>query len=327
MPVATPDGLNGEPLRIHFWTPHSAWPSALRQVGHVVPHLRVLVGARGWPWQISAGPELPLAVDWLLCLKAVPPPGRCPVERTVLLVCDDADRVWGKLARFGHIVSVASPVLAALIGAVHPRVWFIEETESAHTIAQGQQALAATPPSRRDACLMWHGLRGSLNGLLLLREVLEEFGRESGAELAVVTNRPAGAEKWGALNVRWVAWSPESLAATAAAARLGLVPARPTLADSYLKSAGRLRCLFALGCPAIGDSRSPDVVEFSRACGLPAAQTPAEWLAVLRELWHAPTRLDEVARRGHGLVQEQFTAARTAAQWLWFLAGGAQSGR
>jgi hypothetical protein len=265
-------------------------------------------------------------VDWLLCLKAVPPPGRCAVERTVLLVCDDADRVWGKLARFGHVVSVASPALASLLGTVHPRVWFIEETESARTIAQGQQALAAAPPSQREACIVWHGMRGSLDGLLRLRPVLEEFGRENDAELAVVTNRSPGVEQWGALRVRWVAWLPESLAATAAAARLGLVPARPTLADSYLKSAGRLRCLFALGCPAIGDSRSPDVVEFSRACGLLAAQTPAEWLAGLRELWRDPTRLDEAARRGHGLVEKRFTASRTAAQWLWFLAGGAQSG-
>ncbi len=327
MPMVPPDGVNGVPLRVHFWTPHSAWPSTVRQVGCVVPHLRALVEARGWAWQISAGPELPaVPVDWLLCLKAVPPPGRCAVERTVLLVCDDADRVWGKLARFGHVVSVASPALASLIGALHPRVWFVEETESAQTIAQGQQALTGTLPSRREACLVWHGMRGSLDGLLRLRPVLEEFGRESGVELVVVTDRRDGAERWGALRVCWVKWSTESLAATAATARLGLVPARPTLADSHLKSAGRLRCLFALGCPAIGDSRSPDVVEFSRDCGLPSAQTPAEWLVALRELWLDPNRLDELARRGHGLVKERFTAARTASQWLWFLAGGAQSG-
>jgi hypothetical protein len=129
-----------------------------------------------------------------------------------------------------------------------------------------------------------------------------------------------GQTQWGDLHVRFAAWSPQALAAEAAAARVGIVPARPTLPDSYLKSAGRLRRLYALGCPALGDARSPDVVAFSEGCGVPAAHTGDEWLTALRILWGDPARLDAAARAGHALVAERFCAARTALQWLWFLA-------
>jgi len=319
-------GPPSRPLRIHFWTPHS-WGSSAVHVERVLPDLRAQAAALDLSWHVTSGAELPPEpVDWLLCLKAVPPRGTCPSERTVLLLNDAAHRVWGHLGRFGHIVVVSSPALASLVGTAHPRVWFIEETEPAEAIAQGRRALDQAPPSTRAPVLLWHGESESLDGLTLLRDVLEAFARETDAEIAIVTNRAEGTEQWGALRVRYVAWSPEALATMAAKARLGIVPARPTLADSYLKSAGRLRRLLSLGCPAIGDARSPDVAEFSKACQLPAAKTSAEWLAALRQLWHDPVRLDEVAGRGHSLVSQQYSVARTSMQWLWFFAGGAEEG-
>jgi hypothetical protein len=175
--------------------------------------------------------------------------------------------------------------------------------------------------------LLWHGLRESLDGLYPFRPTLETFAGETDAELVVVTNLPPHNEQWGALRVRFVAWSPEILAKLAGQARLGIVPARPPVADSYLKSAGRLRHFFALGCPAIGDARSPDVVSFSRACEVPAARTSEEWLVALRELWANPDGLDALARRGHALVCERYSVTRTAAQWLCFLAGAANGKR
>lgn len=324
MPAEAPPMPAREPLRIHVWTPRLL-PSAFIHVGHVLPQLRAQAAAMGCPWQITSGTRLPEgAVDWLLCLKAVPPEAGCPVGRTVLLVNDDAHRIWGRLGRFGHVVSVSSPVLASLLGAVHPRAWFVEETEPPEQIEQGGRALEQGPPSARPSLLMWHGMRGSLDGLRGLRPVLEAFARETGVELAVVTDLPAGTERWGSLRVRYVPWSAGALAATAAQARAGIVPARPTVADSYLKSGGRQRCLFALGCPAMGDARSPDVSVFSEACGAPASRTRDEWLAALRQLWRDPARLDEIARRGHALVRDRYSATRTAAQWLWFFSGGAE---
>jgi hypothetical protein len=322
-PADVPGAFRTEPLSIHFWTPH-AWPSTAIHVDRVLQHLRAEVEALGLRWRITNGPNLPQQpVDWLLCLKTVPPRRTGSKERTVLLLNDDADRFWGQLRRFDHIIVVSSPVLASLVGSVHPRVWFVEETEPVATISQGDSALDRLPPSQRAPVLLWHGTKESLDGLSPLREALDAFARETGAALSIVTNRPAATEQWGALRVQYRPWSPAVLAAEAAQARLGIVPARPPLADSYLKSAGRLRCLLALGCPAIGDARSPDVVAFSAACDVPTANTGAEWLAALRQLWSDPSRLDAVARRGHALVRERYSAARTARQWLWFFGAAA----
>ncbi|MBI5683461.1 MAG: glycosyltransferase family 1 protein [Verrucomicrobia bacterium] len=318
MPEEKPSALDCRPLRIHFWTPHP-WYSAVIHVDRVVPQLREQAAALGLPWQITFGDRLPeTPVDWLLCLKGVPPAGVCPVERTVLLLPDDADRVWGRLQRFGHVVSVTSEALASLLGAVHPHAWFMDETESPEWIEGGRRTLERAAPSNRQPLLLWHGTRESMLGLQPLRPVLETFARETAVELVVLTGKEEKAERWGDLRVRHTAWSPENLAALASQARLSIAPARPTLADSYLKNAGRLRRLFGAGCPAIGDARVADVVKFSEGCGMPVAQTPDEWLAALRQLWREPARLDEIARRGHALVSERYSTVHTAAQWLWF---------
>jgi hypothetical protein len=318
IPAGMPDALNRRPLNIYFWTP-LPWFSSVIHVDQVLPRLRDQAAGLGLPWRIVSGTGLPEApVDWLLCLKEAPPARFCPVEHTVLLLPDDADRVWGRLNRFGHVVAVTSRTLASLLGAVHPRVWFMDETESPEWIDRGRRALDQAPPSSRQPLLLWHGTKKSLDGLRELRPVLETFTRETPAELDVLTEGRAHEEQWGHLRVRRMAWSQDALATLASQARLSLVPARATIADSYLKNAGRVRRLFAAGCPAIGDSRVQDVVEFGRECGAPAAETGDEWLAALRHLWHDPARLDEIARRGHTLVQERYSTDHTAAQWIWF---------
>ena len=325
MPAEVPHALVRRPLRIYFWSPRFQ-PSTVINFERVLPLLREQAAALGLPWHINSGMRLPeTPVDWLLCLKAVPKAGHCPTERSVLLIPDDADRVWGRLRRFGHIVATSSQTLASLLGTVHPRVWLVEETESANCIAQGESALEHMPPSNRASLLVWHGMRFSLDGLYELRPALERFASETAVELAIVTNLPASTEQWASLRVRYVPWSSEALAAWSAQARLGIVPARPTVTDSYLKPATRLRCLFAHGCPAIGDSRSPDAAAFCEACGVPAANTADEWLAVLRQLWQQPSRLDEIARRGHALVRQHYCSTRAATQWLCFFAGGAEA--
>lgn len=324
VPADAPPRQSREPLHIHFWTPNP-WPSTAIHVDRVVPELRRQAAALGLPWQIETGALPKNPVDWLLCLKAIPPAGLCDPRRTVLLQPDDADRIWSRLHRFAHVVSVSSPVFAALLGTAHPRVWFVEETESLDVIEAGRVALDAVPPSQRPPLLLWHGTRESLDGLYALRDPLTAFGGEVDAELVILTNLPERIEQWGPLRVRFVAWSPQALDAFAARARLGLVPARPTLADSFLKSAGRMRGLFARGCPAIGDARSPDVAAFSEACGMPSAHSGPQWLSAIREVWHQADRLDRIAREGHTLVCARFGAGRTASQWLWFLAGGAEA--
>lgn len=324
VPAQPPPDPHRAPLRIHFWTPNP-WPSTAIHVDRVVPELRRQAAALGLPWQIASG-DLPKGpVDWLLCLKSVPPRGLCPPHRTVLLQPDDADRVWGHLDRFGHVVSVSSPAFASLLGSGHRRAWFIEETEALELIESGSAALDAAAPSQRPPLLLWHGTRESLDGLYALKDALASIGSDLDAELVILTNLRERNERWGGLTVRYVAWSPEALCALAAKARLGIVPARPSVADSYLKSAGRMRGLFARGCPAIGDARSPDVVAFGKACSIPSADTADQWLGAIRQVWNDPARLDLIARRGHDLVRTHYNTARTASQWLWFLGGGAES--
>jgi len=324
VPAAFPPDPRPAPFRIHFWTPNP-WPSTAIHVDRVVPELRRQAELLGLPWQIASG-DLPQSpVDWLLCLKSIPPRDLCSPQRTVLLQPDDADRIWGYLDRFAHVVSVSSPAFASLLGTVHPRAWFVEETEALDLIEDGRTALDAVPPSQRPPLLLWHGTKESLDGLYALRDALASFGRDGAAELVILTNLPERSEMWGALPVRYVAWSPEALLAFSAKARLGIVPARPSVADSYLKSAGRMRGLFARGCPAIGDARCPDVVSFSEACGMPAAATGVQWLDTIHQVWNDTERLDHIARQGHALVRTHYNAARTASQWLWFLGGGAES--
>jgi hypothetical protein len=318
MSTQAPERPSTKPLLIHFWTPFS-WGSTVVHVDRMLPSLRQQAGALGLQWRITNGPDLPREpVDWLLCLKAVPPDQSASRTRTVLLLNDAADRLWSQLGHFDHIVVVSSPILASLVASVHPRVWFVEETETRDDIARGVHALSHLAPSKRAPNLLWHGEWESLDGLYPLRGALEAFSRETGATLWIVTNRSQGTEQWGPLRVHYLLWSPETLAIASAQARLGIVPARPTLADSYLKSAGRVRRLYALGCPAIGDARSPDVLAFSEACGAPSASMPAQWLSALSQIWNDRTRLDAVARRGHAVVKDKYCAERTAAQWLWF---------
>lgn len=324
VPAEPPLDPRRTPLRIHFWTPNP-WPSTAIHVDRVIPELRRQAAALDLPWQIASGhlPQEP--VDWLLCLKSVPPRDLCSRYRTVLLQPDDADRVWGRLDRFAHVVSVSSPAFASLLGTAHERVWFIEETEPVDLIENGGAALDAAAPSQRLPLLLWHGTRESLDGLYALKDALASIGSDIEAELVILTNLPERNERWGGLTVRYAAWSPEALCDLAARARLGIVPARPSLADSYLKSAGRMRGLFARGCPAIGDARSPDVVAFSNACGMPSAETADQWLGAIRQVWNDPARLDLIAHRGHDRVRTHYNVARTASQWLWFLGGGAES--
>ena len=325
VPADLPPHLAAEPLLVHFWTPHP-WGSTEVHVERILPLLREQAAALRMPWHITSGPDLPAEpVDWLLCLKEVPPKRPRSKEQVVLLLNDAADRFWSRLSRFDHIVVVSSPVLASLVGTVHPHVWFIEESEATDTLRQGEAALNQCAPSMREPVLLWHGERESLDGLYPLRDMLETFSRDIDAELLIVTNVEQATEHWGRMRVRYAAWSPQTLASAAAEARLGIIPARPTVWDSYLKSAGRVRHLFALGCPAIGDARSPDVVAFAEACGSPSASTAPQWLSALHQLWNDGARLDAVARRGLAITGEHYSADRTARQWLWFLSVGARS--
>jgi glycosyltransferase involved in cell wall biosynthesis len=91
------------------------------------------------------------------------------------------------------------------------------------------------------------------------------------------------------------------------------------LKKSWLKPASRVRCLYALGVPAIGDDRVPDVVNFMAAFNGPLAGRARAWPGALTALWNDPAALSRFAADGHKMVAEQFSTEQTARQWLRYL--------
>jgi len=73
-------------------------------------------------------------------------------------------------------------------------------------------------------------------------------------------------EHW---RVRYISWSEERWSRPRHKLAL-IVPARPPLGRLGISNppGGSVACS-PLGCPQFGDARSPDVVAFSEACGLP----------------------------------------------------------
>jgi hypothetical protein len=306
-------------LKAFFWTP-TPTAGANVIVHDMLPSLKELTSQLAPGWDICAGSTLPNhAVDWLICFKAVPPK-EAVAGRKVLLICDQAEVFWDRMADFDAVIATSSRPFAGLLASRHPHVAFIPESEPRDYLEFGRDNLA-TPPAKRGEVLLWHGGQYSLDGLAKIRRGLERWAAETTAQLHVVSGKqPARTEKWGALTVHYFPWSKAQLQASARAARLGLVPARFSLKNSWLKPASRVRCLFALGVPVIGDGRVPDVVEFMASINGPLANSPATWEAALRRQWNEPETLAQLAARGHAMVADQYSTDQTARQWFRYFA-------
>jgi hypothetical protein len=308
-------------VRVHFWTPvNNAGAKVL--VHDMVPDLQQLAAELQLPWQISAGAALPNhPLDWLVCLKAVPPADQ-PMgrPRTVLLICDQVELFWEKLIQFDEVVATASRPLARLLAFRHPRVSFIPESEPARYVDFGRDNLRSAPGARGNVVL-WHGGKYTQDSLTPLTSVLAEWAQQQPACLHIISgDDPPREERWGALPVMRFPWSEAQLFRSAAQARLGILPARASLKNSWLKPASRAPCLQALGVPTIGDGRVPDVVEFMRRFNGPMAASPAQWRQGLATLWQDTRELQRLAEEGHAVVAREFTTTHTARQWIQFLA-------
>jgi hypothetical protein len=319
-PLAANEALP-EKLKAFFWTPaDTAGANAI--VHDMLPSLTRLARERAPGWKIQAGASLPeQPVDWLIAFKAVPDPARVGGQpRQVLLICDQAEVFWDRLREFDAIVATSSRPFASLLATKHRRVTFISESEPPDYLAFGKKNLA-TPPAARRNVLLWHGGYYSQDALIELRPELIKWAEQPEAQLHVVSGQ-AGlrVEKWGALTVNFFPWSKAQLQRSAAVARLGFVPARFSLKKNWLKPASRVRCLYALGVPAIGDDRVPDVADFMAAFNGPLAGRSRRWLVVLTELWNDGAGLARFAASGHAVVAEKFSTEQTARQWLRYLA-------
>lgn len=328
--VKTPDDQGRLPdfarkkMRIHFWVP-AVTPGARIAVFNMMGILRDEVGSEMLPWEITCDAALPRHdTDVLVCYKAVPPaetmPGR-PVR--VLLFCDQLECFWGELKRFDAVVVHSSIALAQLVASRHAQVWFIEECEDVAEIETGNGHLVQCPPSKRPPLLVWHGHRHTMDRLLAMRPMLEQFAREREVRLRLISNHQAGNEQWGPLTIERVAYKEADFAAQASEARFGIVPARnQRMKHCMFKPSSRLRRLFALGVPAIGEGRSPAVRAFCR--GLPAphpfASSSAEWKRLLLYYWDNPKALNDLAHAGHEHVARRFAMPHYTCKWIQLLA-------
>lgn len=317
VPHAPPDRPITGTRRIFFWTP-SDTAGANVIVHDIMPALLAAAANHAPAWVITAGATIPDGgFDALISFKAVPAPeARLRASQSILLICDQAEVFWDDIPEFDSVVATSSEPFAALVRRRHPRVAFIPESEPLDYIATGETNLRV-PPSQRPLELIWHGGHYSLGALLSLRPRLELWAKGREATLSIISGgAPASEERWGELRVQRQPWSKANLKYAAARARLGLIPARPSLKSSWLKPASRVRCLFALGVPAIGDSRVPDVCQFAAASRAPVAGSDDEWLRRLDELWSNTSELDAMAVRGHRAVADGWSAEQTAFRWL-----------
>lgn len=316
LPTAPGRPISGT-RRVFFWTPGDT-PGANVIVHDIMPALHAAAARHAPGWTITAGRTIPDEnFDALICFKAVPPPeARLRATRTILLICDQAEVFWDELPKFDSVVATSSEPFGALVCRRHTQVTLIPESEPLDYLESGAANLRLAP-SQRPLELIWHGGQYSLGALLRLRPQLERWAKGREASLHIISGRdPEAEERWGELRVQRAPWSKEHLKHAASRARLGIIPARPSLKNSWLKPASRVRCLFALGVPAIGDSRVPDVRQFAAACHAPVAGSDSEWLRSLEELWSNPTELDGLAVRGHRAVADGWSANQTAFRWL-----------
>lgn len=310
--------------RIFFWTP-AATAGAQVIVHDVLPEIISNMNELGLDWDVSAGAKVPAGqLDDLICFKAIPDATqRALCKRVVMLICDQADAYWSCLPDYDALVATSSHPFARLIAVRNPRTYFIGESEPMGLVAHGESELAAADfRERRD--LVWHGGGYSLGALEDLRPMLGELDLGPDVVLRIVSGKGAPrSEQWGRLTVEFTPWSLDALQRAASTARLGLVPARSSLKSSWLKPASRVRRLYGMGVPAIGDGRVPDVVEFMRQFDGPMASNVREWMDTVQLLWGSPDRLAELAKAGHSVLKERFTTIQTGQQWLNFLLAAA----
>jgi len=314
-------------LRVFFWTPETG-AGANVIVHDMLPSLKRHIAELSLDWQVSAGPEVPPdPLDWLICFKAAPESRqRSGASRTMLLICDRVEMLWDRLSTFDAVVGTSSRPFAQLLTMGHKQVTFIPESEPPEYLEFGKQNLAVSPAERGNV-LLWHGGTYSQDALVRLRPILERWAKSADAQLHVVSGQePARKEHWGNLPVHYLPWSKKQLFCSAAEARLGIIPARKGLARTWLKPASRVRCLYGLGVPTVGDSRVPDVSDFMKDFSGPTAREKEEWLEVIEKLWNNNAALHRVATAGHAAVANEFSTDHTARQWIRLLSQARTNG-
>jgi len=271
------------------------------------------------PWDLVFSNSYPKnKVDYLICFKSHPPKDLIGNPKIILSICDEGENFWNYLDQFEAVVVSSSRPFYNLVKKNNPNTFFIGEAESEKNISAGLENLKKLPSTKLNN-LYWHGGPNSLSGLLPLKPYLIELAKKYSIYLYIVSgHKPEHHYKWGSLTVIHRPWSTNNMKVTARKCALGFIPSRGTLRTSFLKPASRIRALYALGVPAIGDSRVPDVVEFASHFGGPLAKNPKEFIEKIEIFFNNPKRLNEISLKGHETVSKKYHNKLAANQWINF---------
>jgi glycosyltransferase involved in cell wall biosynthesis len=297
-------------LKIYFYAPlnkrgkNSAGTEVV--ILGMIHELKKTIKLFSLPWDLSFSNSYPKSkVDYLICFKSLPPKNLIGNPKIILSICDEGENFWNSFALYDAVVVSSSRPFYNLIKKNNRNTFFIGEAESEKNLSTGLENLKKLP-STKLYNLYWHGGPNSLSGLLPLKPYLIELAKEYPINLYIVSgHKPKHHYEWGSLRVIHLPWSKMNMRVTARKCALGITPSRGTLRTSFLKPASRVRALYALGVPAIGDSRVPDVVEFASYFGGPLAKNPKEFIEKIEIFFNNPKMLNEISLKGHETVSKK----------------------
>ena len=308
--------LNGK--RIHFWVPHRTaganfilWETIPKVIGRLLNHnidVEITISD-----SISDAPY-----DLIFSFKEKFPDYVQGV-RKILVICDEIDRLWPHLDEFDSVVCTSSFELAELIQSRVECVYFLPEIEPDEILLAGRRRLM-NRPNRLANSVLWHGGPYTLRELEILLPFFSKLREVVGFEsLEIVSSNGAlpsalSAYPW----IRSTPWSRENLIKVSQYCRLAILPARKSLRNSYLKPASRVRCCYALGVPAIGDSRVPEVSRLSADLGMPIVDfyRTDSAVKVVAALWADTLRLDKIANSGYEFVKKNNSIEVAISNWI-----------
>ena len=306
--------------RVHFWVPHRTAGSQFI-LWDVIPHLIERLKAQIPSLHVSISETIPgYPVDILFSFKE-------PVDRQLypklkhvsLVICDEADRLWNVIGTFDSIVCTSSVELAQLLHKKKSPVLMIPEVEPSELLEQGGRRLD-TPEFGNRQSILWHGGLYTLKELVQRLAFFEELHKRVEFDRVIVVCgdgvAPSGLNSHPLFEFR--PWSRSALSTAANECRLALLPARSSLKLSYLKPASRLRCIFALGCVALGDARVPEVTRFSRRLGMPIIpfSRAAQAAEMVAEFWNDSARIRQIQHAGHEYVKSHHHVSQAIHHWI-----------
>jgi glycosyltransferase involved in cell wall biosynthesis len=310
-------------LKIYFYAPLNARGKNSAGTDVVIlgmlSELQKKIKLLSLPWDVYFSNNYPeKKVDYLILFKSLPPKNSIGNPKVILSICDEGENFWNHLNKYHAIVVSSSRPFYNLIKKNNPNTFFISEAESEENLSFGLENLKKIPSSKLYN-LYWHGGPNSLSGLLPLKPHLIELGKKYSINLHIVSgHQPKHQYKWGSITVIHRPWSINNMRVTARNCALGIIPSRGTLRTSFLKPASRVRALYALGVPTIGDSQVPDVVEFASHFGGPLARTPKEFIEKIEMFFDNPKKLNEISLKGHETVSKKYHNKFSANQWINF---------